>query len=68
MDIEEAKGYFKQVVKQAVIDLQRHKASYVFSEEQVEAVKNTIKKDIIVEIKDGVYYLTLVKREVCENG
>jgi len=59
--LEEENSYFKNVVKDAIDDLKHDKQAYVFYEEQVQAVKELFKKKIIVEEKEGVYYLTLEK-------
>lgn len=57
--LEEENNYFKHVVKDAVNDLKKHKQAYVFFEEQVQAVKSILQKEILVEEEDGFYYLTL---------
>ena len=38
--------YFKNVVKDAVRDLKNNKVTYVFFQEQVDAVKQIINKDV----------------------
>ena len=63
--LEEENGYFKSVVKDAIDDLKHNKQAYVFYEEQVNAVKELFDKEIIVEEKEGVFYLTLDRK--CVN-
>lgn len=60
--LEEENGYFKSVVKDAIDDLKHNKQAYVFYEEQVNAVKELFDKEIIVEEKEGVFYLTLDRK------
>ena len=62
--LEEENGYFKSVVKDAIDDLKHNKKSYVFYEEQVKAVRELFDKEIKVEEKEGVFYLTLERKYV----
>lgn len=60
--LEEENGYFKSIVKDAIDDLKHNKKAYVFYEEQVKAVKELFDKEIEVEEKEGVFYLTLKRK------
>lgn len=58
--MEEKNSYFKNVVKDALYDLKNNKKAYVFCEEQVQAVKKIFKGKLLVEKKDGIFYLTAI--------
>lgn len=61
--IEEENNYFKNIVKDAIKDLKSNKQAFAFFEEQVIAIKESLKdKNIIVEEKEGIYYLTIGKK------
>lgn len=60
--MEEENNYFKNVVKDALGDLKNNKKAYVFYEEQVQAVKELFKGKLLVEKKDGIFYLTAIKK------
>ena len=53
--------YFKNVVKDAVRDLKNNKVTYVFFQEQVDAVKEIINKEIKVSFDGTFYKIVLVK-------
>lgn len=55
--------YFKNVVKDAVEDLRNNKVAYVFFQEQVDAVKQMINKEIKVSFDGTFYKIVLVKEE-----
>lgn len=58
---EEENSYFRNVVRDAIDDLKHNKQAYVFYIEQVEEVKKQFKKNLKVEEKEGIYYLTIEK-------
>lgn len=55
--------YFKNVVKDAVRDLKNNKVTYVFFQEQVDAVKEIINKEVKVSFDGTFYKIVLVKEE-----
>ena len=55
--------YFKNVVKDAVRDLKNNKVTYVFFQEQVDAVKQIINKEIKVSFDGTFYKIVLIKEE-----
>ena len=57
----EENAYFKNVVKDAVKDLKSNKVAYVFFQEQVDAVKQMINKEIKVSFDGTFYKIVLIK-------
>ena len=53
--------YFKNVVKDAVRDLKNNKVTYVFFQEQVDAVKEIINKEVKVSFDGTFYKIVLIK-------
>ena len=53
--------YFKNVVKDAIKDLKDNKATYVFFQEQVDAIKEIMKCDLDISY-DGTLYKVSIKR------
>ena len=53
--------YFKNVVKDAIKDLKDNKATYVFFQEQVDAIKEIMKCDLDINY-DGTLYKVSIKR------
>ena len=58
--------YFKNVVKDAVRDLKNNKVTYVFFQEQVDAVKQIINKEVEVSFDGTFYKIALIKEK--NNG
>ena len=54
--------YFKNVVKDAIRDLRSNKVTYVFFQEQVDAVKQIINKEVKVSF-DGTFYKIMLIKE-----
>ena len=61
--LEEEDTYFRNVVKDAVEDLRNNKVAYVFFQEQVDAIKQMINKEIKVSFDGTFYKIVLVKEE-----
>lgn len=61
----EENTYFKNVVKDAIDELREHKTTYVFFQEQVDAIKTLLKCDLEVKF-DGTFYKITLKEK--ENG
>lgn len=61
--LEEEDTYFRNVVKDAVRDLKNNKVTYVFFQEQVDAVKETINKEVKVSFDGTFYKIVLVKEK-----
>ena len=59
----EENAYFKNVVKDAVKDLKSNKVAYVFFQEQVDAVKQIINKEVKVSFDGTFYKIVLIKEE-----
>ena len=59
----EENAYFKNVVKDAVKDLKSNKVAYVFFQEQVDAVKQIINKEVEVSFDGTFYKIVLIKEE-----
>lgn len=59
--LNEENSYFKSVVKDALNDLKHNGSAFVFCGEQVQAVKDEYKGELIVKEDDGFYKLTGVK-------
>lgn len=57
----EGNAYFKNVVKDAIKDLKSNKATYVFFQEQVDAIKEIMKCDLDISY-DGTLYKVSIKR------
>ena len=57
----EGNTYFKNVVKDAIKDLKSNKATYVFFQEQVDAIKEIMKCDLDISY-DGTLYKVSIKR------
>ena len=55
--------YFKNVVKDAVRDLKNNKVTYVFFQEQVDAVKQIINKEVEVSFDGTFYKIALIKEK-----
>ena len=55
--------YFKNVVKDAIKDLKDNKATYVFFQEQVDAVKQIINKEVEVSFDGTFYKIALIKEK-----
>ena len=53
--------YFKNVVKDAVEELKDKGATYVFFQEQVDAVKQMINKEVKVSFDGTFYKIVLIK-------
>ena len=61
MENVEENTYFKNVVKDAIKDLENNKATYVFFQEQVDAIKEIMKCDLDISY-DGTLYKVSIKR------
>ena len=61
--IENVEGdtYFKNVVKDAVEELKDKGTTYVFFQEQVDAVKQIINKEVKVSFDGTFYKIVLIK-------
>ena len=59
----EENTYFKNVIKDAVRDLKNNKATYVFFQEQVDAVKQIINKEVEVSFDGTFYKIVLIKEK-----
>lgn len=59
----EENTYFKNVVKDAVEELKDKGATYVFFQEQVDAVKQIINKEVKVNFDGTFYKIVLIKEE-----
>jgi hypothetical protein len=55
--------YFKNIVKDAVDELEDEGNAYVFFQEQVDAVKQMINKKVDVSFDGTFYKIALVKEE-----
>ena len=55
--------YFKNIVKDAVDELEDEGNTYVFFQEQVDAVKQMINKKVDVSFDGTFYKIALVKEE-----
>ena len=63
MENDEENTYFKNVVKDAVEDLKYKGTTYVFFQEQVDAVKQIINKEVKVSFDGTFYKIVLIKEE-----
>ena len=61
MENVEENTYFKNVVKDAVEDLKYKGTTYVFFQEQVDAVKQIINKEVKVSFDGTFYKIVLIK-------
>ena len=61
MENVEENTYFKNVVKDAVEDLKYKGTTYVFFQEQVDAVKQIINKKVKVSFDGTFYTIVLIK-------
>ena len=61
MENVEENTYFKNVVKDAVEELKDKGATYVFFQEQVDAVKQIINKEVKVSFDGTFYKIVLIK-------
>ena len=59
----EENTYFKNVIKDAVRDLKNNKVTYVFFQEQVDAVKQIINKEVEVSFDGTFYKIALIKEK-----
>ena len=59
----EENTYFKNVIKDAVRDLKSNKVTYVFFQEQVDAVKEIINKEVKDSFDGTFYKIVLIKEE-----
>ena len=59
----EENTYFKNVIKDAVRDLKSNKVTYVFFQEQVDAVKQIINKEVEVSFDGTFYKIVLIKEK-----
>lgn len=59
----EENTYFKNVIKDAVKDLKSNKVTYVFFQEQVDAVKQIINKEVEVSFDGTFYKIALIKEK-----
>lgn len=63
MENVEENTYFKNVVKDAVEELKYKGITYVFFQEQVDAVKQIINKEVKVNFDGTFYKIVLIKEE-----
>ena len=61
--LEEENVYFKGIVKDAVKELENKGNTYVFFQEQVDAVKQIINKEVKVSFDGTFYKIVLIKEE-----
>ena len=59
----EENTYFKNVIKDAVRDLKSNKVTYVFFQEQVDAVRQIINKEVEVSFDGTFYKIALIKEK-----
>ena len=59
--LEEENVYFKGIVKDAVKELENKGNTYVFFQEQVDAVKQIINKEVKVSFDGTFYKIVLIK-------
>ena len=59
----EENTYFKNVIKDAARDLKNNKVTYVFFQEQVDAVKQIINKEVEVSFDGTFYKIALIKEK-----
>ena len=63
MDNIEENTYFKNVVKDAIEELKGKGSTYVFFQEQVDAVKQIINKEVEVTFDGTFYKIVLIKEK-----
>lgn len=63
IDELEENSYFKNVVKDAIKDLTHNKVTYVFFQEQVDAIKDILKCELEV-IFDGDFFRISLKEKM----
>ena len=61
--LEEENAYFRGIVKDAVEELKDKGATYVFFQEQVDAVKQIINKEVEVSFDGTFYKIALIKEK-----
>lgn len=61
-EIFEENTYFKNVVKDAISELESQGTTVVFFQEQVDAIENLFDKELNVEF-DGTFYKLSIKEE-----
>lgn len=61
-NLEDENVYFKNVVKDAIKDLKKHKVAYVFYQEQVDAIKDILNCELKVKF-DGTFFEIKLKGE-----
>ena len=59
--LEEENAYFRGIVKDAVEELKDKGNTYVFFQEQVDAVKQIINKEVEVSFDGTFYKIVLIK-------
>lgn len=60
--LEDENGYFKSVIKDALDDLKNNGQAYAFYQEQVDEIVKAYPKELKIEEKDGIFYLTDIKQ------
>lgn len=60
--LEEENAYFKNVVKDAISELESRGNTVVFFQEQVDAIESLFDKELNVEF-DGTFYKLSIKEE-----
>lgn len=63
MENIEENTYFKNVVKDAIEELKGKGSTYVFFQEQVDAVKQIINKEVKVSFDGTFYKIVLIKEK-----
>ena len=63
MENIEENTYFKNVVKDAIEELKGKGSTYVFFQEQVDAVKQIINKEVEVSFDGTFYKIALIKEK-----
>lgn len=62
-------GYFKQIIRDAVHDLERGNHAYCFTEEQVDLVMKQYDTGVLsVRESDGIFYINKVKFDKKKKG
>ena len=61
--LEEENTYFRNVIKDALKDLRKKGVAYIFTEEQAKMLKKVCKKELTIEIEDGIYKVTMKKNK-----
>ena len=68
MDALEESSYFKMIVKDAISDLKHKGNTFVFFQEQVDAIKNIMKDTNIKVYYDGTFFKLTLNKEENING